>query len=116
MDDRATTGRGRRRARFPFLRVRGGVALIGLSSAVPTGPLMATGRLGQDQIARFAALLDETRARGLARVVMIHHPPLLSGATAMRNLTDAREFEAIVTQHGAEVCCTAIITSARSRI
>ena len=88
---------------FPFLRVRGNVALIGLSSAVPTGPLMATGRLGKEQIARFAALLDETRERGLARVVMIHHPPLLSAAPAMRNLTDSRDFEAIVTRHGAEV-------------
>ena len=88
---------------FPFLRVRGDVALIGLSSAVPTGPLMATGRLGKEQIARFAALLDETRERGLARVVLIHHPPLLSGATTMRNLTDARDFEAVVAEHGAEL-------------
>jgi 3',5'-cyclic AMP phosphodiesterase CpdA len=88
---------------FPFLRVRGDVALIGLSSGVPTGPLMATGRMGKAQMARFARLLDETRARGLARIVLIHHPPLLSGATTMRNLTDARDFEAIVTQHGAEV-------------
>ena len=31
---------------FPFVRVRGDVALIGLSTATPTGPLMATGRLG----------------------------------------------------------------------
>jgi 3',5'-cyclic AMP phosphodiesterase CpdA len=88
---------------FPYLRVRGGVALIGLSSAVPTGPLMATGRLGQPQLARFAAVLDETRARGLARVVLIHHPPLLLSAPAMRNLTDSREFEAVVARHGAEL-------------
>jgi 3',5'-cyclic AMP phosphodiesterase CpdA len=88
---------------FPFLRVRGEAALIGLSSGVPTGPLMATGRLGKDQMARFARLLDETRARRLARIVLIHHPPLLSGATAMRNMTDARDFEAIIAQHGAEL-------------
>jgi 3',5'-cyclic AMP phosphodiesterase CpdA len=88
---------------FPFLRVRGAVALIGLSSGVPTGPLMATGHMGSAQMNRFARLLDETRARGLARAVLIHHPPLLSGATTMRNLTDARDFEAIVAQHGAEV-------------
>lgn len=88
---------------FPFLRVRGAVALIGLSSGVPTGPLMATGRMGLGQMARFAELLDETRARGLARVVLIHHPPLLSGATTMRNLIDAREFEAIVVERGAEM-------------
>ena len=35
--------------------------------------------------------------------MLIHHPPLLSGATAMRNMTDAREFEAVIHQHGAEV-------------
>ena len=37
---------------FPFLRRRGPLALIGLSSAVPTAPLLATGRLGAEQIAR----------------------------------------------------------------
>jgi 3',5'-cyclic AMP phosphodiesterase CpdA len=88
---------------FPFLRVRGEIALIGLSSGVPTGPLMATGSMGHEQRAHFAAMLDDTRKRGLARVVLIHHPPLLSGATAMRNMTDAREFEAVIAQHGAEV-------------
>jgi 3',5'-cyclic AMP phosphodiesterase CpdA len=98
-----TDDRARPPGSFPFLRVRGEVALIGLSSAVPTGPLMATGRVGREQFARFAALLDETRAQGLARVVMIHHPPLIGGAPAMRNLTDAREFEEIVALRGAEL-------------
>ena len=83
--------------------MRGEIALIGLSSGVPTGPLMATGRMGHEQRAHFAAMLEDTRKRGLARVVLIHHPPLLSGATAMRNMTDAREFEAVIHQHGAEV-------------
>ena len=96
-------GEGRPSGSFPFLRVRDGVALIGLSSGVPTGPLMATGSMGKEQRQRFAQMLDETRRRGLARVVLIHHPPLLSGATAMRNMTDARDFEAIIAQHGAEV-------------
>ena len=42
------------RAEFPFLRRRGPLALIGLSTAVPTPPFMATGRLGAGQIARLA--------------------------------------------------------------
>ncbi|MGD0719918.1 MAG: metallophosphoesterase [Roseiarcus sp.] len=96
-------GEARAPGGFPFLRVRGPVALIGLSSGVPTGPLMATGRMGQEQMARFARLLDETRARGLARAVLIHHPPLRSGASALRNMTDAGDFEAVVARHGAEV-------------
>jgi 3',5'-cyclic AMP phosphodiesterase CpdA len=96
-------GEARPPGSFPFLRVRGEVALIGLSSGVPTGPLMATGRMGKAQMSRFARLLDDTRARGLARVVLIHHPPLLLGATALRNMTDARDFEALIAAHGAEV-------------
>jgi hypothetical protein len=35
---------------FPFVRRRGPLALIGVSSAVPTPPLMATGRLGRAQL------------------------------------------------------------------
>src|SRR5437763_16900738 len=35
---------------FPFLRRRGPLALIGLTSAVPTAPFMATGRFGRAQL------------------------------------------------------------------
>ncbi len=88
--------------RFPFLRVRGEVALIGLNSGVPTGPMTATGRLGARQIAGLGGLLQETGARGLARVVLIHHPPLSRGGSPLRRLTDARAFEAVVGRFGAE--------------
>ncbi len=87
---------------FPFLRVRRDVALIGLSSGVPTGPLMATGRLGARQIAELGDLLQETGARGLARVILIHHPPLSRGGSLLRSLTDARALETIVARFGAE--------------
>lgn len=88
--------------RFPFLRVRRDVALIGLSSGVPTGPLMATGRLGARQIADLGRLLEETGAQGLARVILIHHPPMSHGGAPLRGLTDARALEAIVARFGAE--------------
>ena len=88
---------------FPFLRRRGGVALIGLTSGVPTAPFVASGRLGAKQRARLAALLEETRAEGLARVVLLHHPPHVGGARALRGLEDARDFESVIAQHGAEL-------------
>ena len=66
--------------RFPYLRVRGEIALIGLNSGVPTAPLMASGRLGRRQLASLGRMLEETGARGLARVILIHHPPLSRGA------------------------------------
>jgi 3',5'-cyclic AMP phosphodiesterase CpdA len=89
-------------ATFPYLRVRREVAIIGLSSAVPTGPLMATGRLGKAQLEAFAELLRETGARGLARVVLIHHPPIAGITPPLRGLSDAAAFERVVRSLGAE--------------
>lgn len=88
---------------FPYLRRRGGIALIGLDSAAPTAPFVASGRLGAKQLARLASLLETTRAEGLARVVMLHHPPHRGGARPLRGLDDACAFEAVIARHGAEL-------------
>ena len=86
---------------FPFIRRRGSVALIALSSAVPTGPFLATGRLGENQLARFAAALE--RARGLFRIVLNHHPPVSPARRYLRRLTDADEFRNVLAEKGAEL-------------
>src|SRR5262245_42248323 len=52
-------------APFPFVRLRASVALIGLNSAVPTPPLIASGLAGSEQLARLAEVLDNTRRAGL---------------------------------------------------
>ncbi len=88
---------------FPYLRRREGVALIGLDSGVPTAPFVASGRLGEDQLAALGALLDQTRAEGLTRVVFLHHPPHVGGARILRGLDDAAAFESVVASHGAEL-------------
>ena len=90
-------------SRYPYVRVRKNVALIGLSSGVPTAPFLASGTLGFEQREAFAALLRATKKQGLARVVLIHHPPHLAGASRGRNLTDARSFEKIIRTEGAEL-------------
>ena len=87
---------------FPYLRVRGDVALIGVSSAVPTALFMATGKVGADQIAKLRAILADARARGLARVVMVHHAPI-SGMHPMRRMIDAAEVADVLAQEGAEI-------------
>jgi 3',5'-cyclic AMP phosphodiesterase CpdA len=88
--------------RFPYLRRRGEIALIGLNTGVPTLPFLATGRLGAVQLGALADMLKETA--GLARVVMIHHPPLRGGRTPiLRGLDDAGAFEAVVAECGAEL-------------
>jgi 3',5'-cyclic AMP phosphodiesterase CpdA len=87
--------------RFPFLRRRGGVALIALSTAVPTGPFLATGRLGERQLSRLADLLEETR--GSFRIVLIHHPPSGALRRYLRRLVDAASLRRVLAAKGAEL-------------
>jgi 3',5'-cyclic AMP phosphodiesterase CpdA len=86
---------------FPLLRRRGPLALIGVSSAVPTPPLRATGWLGADQLAALDAMLTKLSTEPLFRVLMIHHP-LRSDARAKR-LTDSPELCALLKRHGVEL-------------
>ena len=88
---------------FPFVRRRGPLALIGLSTALPTPPFMATGRLGAEQISRLAAVLDDCGRAGLFRVVLIHHPPVSKPARHLKRLVDGAHFRAALAQHGAEL-------------
>jgi 3',5'-cyclic AMP phosphodiesterase CpdA len=88
---------------FPFLRRRGPLALIGLSSAVPTALFMATGRLGHEQIRRLAELLDRCRSEQLFRVVLIHHPPASSLRKHFKRLIDGASLRAVIERHGAEL-------------
>jgi 3',5'-cyclic AMP phosphodiesterase CpdA len=86
---------------FPSLRRRGPLALIGVSTAVPTPPLMATGWLGKSQMDALERLLASLASEAAFRVLLIHHP-LRSSARAKR-LTDAPELLSILKQHGVEL-------------
>ena len=80
--------RGDDGAAFPFVRRRGPVALIALTTSLPTGPFMATGRLGGDQLARLAEILIALSREPVFRVVLIHHPPVRQRAHYMKRLID----------------------------
>jgi len=88
---------------FPFVRRFGDVALVALSSAIPTMPFIAAGRLGPTQRAHLALALDELGRKGLFRVVLIHHPPLPGQAGWRRGLRDARALKKVLQEHGAEL-------------
>ena len=90
-------------AHFPFVRRRGPVALVGLSTAVPTGPLMATGRLGADQLMRLADTLEALGRESVFRVVLIHHPPMSRLKQHLKRLVDAGPLRRIIAEHGAEL-------------
>jgi len=90
-------------ARFPYTRKLGRVALIGINSALPTPPLVASGRVGGPQLERLGAKLSGLGREGLFRLVLIHHPPLPGQARQWRGLRDAADLAALLTRHGAEL-------------
>lgn len=87
---------------FPFVRRRGPLALVALSTAVPTGIGMATGILGAALLARLSERLAALKRENLFRVVLIHHPPL-SEAKWYKRLTDAADFLRVIGAQGAEL-------------
>ncbi len=91
------------RGPLPTLRVRDGVALIGVSTACPSAPFMATGRLGRTQLQALARVLRATGERGLCRVLLIHHPPVPGSIRWRKRLTDARALGAVLADHGVEL-------------
>lgn len=90
------------RAGFPYVRRRGPLAIIGLSSGVPTAPFMATGRIGARQLAALGPLLEVQKMEGCFRVVLVHHPPV-SRAKPHRRLIDADLLMQTLSRHGAEL-------------
>ena len=86
---------------FPSLRRRGPLALISLSSAVPTPPLMATGRLGRAQLDALERMLAGLSGEQAFRVLLIHHP--LRSDSRVKRLTDSPLLLALLKQHGVEL-------------
>jgi len=87
---------------FPYLRRRGPLALIGLTSAVPTAWGLATGRLGSAQLAALADLLEAVKRENLLRVILVHHPPV-SKAHWHKRLTDRSALKRVIAAHGADL-------------
>ena len=88
-------------ATFPAVRRRGPIVLIGVSSAVPTPPFMATGWLGRSQLDALAGILAQLAAEQAFRILLVHHP-LRSSARAKR-LTDSAELLALLSRYGVEL-------------
>ncbi|KIZ36936.1 MULTISPECIES: metallophosphoesterase family protein [Rhodopseudomonas] len=86
---------------FPYLRRRGEVTLIGVSSAVPTAPFMATGWLGAAQRQALEELLAGLAGEPAFRVLLIHHP--LRSKSRQKWLTDALELTALLRRHGVDL-------------
>jgi 3',5'-cyclic AMP phosphodiesterase CpdA len=88
---------------FPYLRRRGPLALVGLSTAVPSLPGQATGRLGPVQLARLDRLLERLSGAGQFRVLLMHHSPADGVSRRRRRLLDAGELRRCLAERGVDL-------------
>jgi 3',5'-cyclic AMP phosphodiesterase CpdA len=98
---RGDAGTGGDAVSVPFLRRRGPLALIGVSTAVPTAPLRATGRLGPMQRDALDRILTELSTEQAFRVLLIHHP--LRSKARHKRLTDSAALLALLRRHGVDL-------------
>jgi 3',5'-cyclic AMP phosphodiesterase CpdA len=95
------TGDGKHGVEFPVVRVRGEVAIIGLSTALPSPPPLADGWLGRAQLEKLDASL--AALDGKFRIILLHHPPYTNRHAILRGLRDRKKLQSIVAARGAEL-------------
>ena len=91
---------------YPYVKLLDGVAIIGLSSSVPTPPPLATGRVSDRQLEGLIELLRHREVRSRFKLVLVHHPLGLRRATLLRRLrrlSNAGALRRILMDEGADL-------------
>ncbi|MBC8130917.1 MAG: metallophosphoesterase [Rhizobiaceae bacterium] len=88
---------------FPYVRLRGPLAIIGVSSAEATAPFFATGTFKRRQAMALAKMLGACRTTGHFCVVMIHHPPVQGAASWHKRLIGKQFFWKVIREVGADL-------------
>jgi 3',5'-cyclic AMP phosphodiesterase CpdA len=82
---------------FPFVKLRGPLALIGLSSAVAQAPLFARGEIGAPQRKALAEILAHPDVKGRGLVYLVHHPAFHMGKEHFsKGLQDEADLRALL--------------------
>jgi 3',5'-cyclic AMP phosphodiesterase CpdA len=89
-------------ARFPVVKLRGDVAIVSLSSAVPRLPMVAAGEIGRAQLDALARVLAHPEVARRTLVLALHHPAAVSGwsrvKTHVEGLRDAPSLLSLIDQ------------------
>lgn len=88
---------------FPQIKLHDGLAVLALSSARVSAPLLAVGTLGGRQLRMAEALLGRPECAECFRVVVLHHPPGGPHAHWHNGLTDHEAFAAMLARAGADL-------------
>lgn len=91
------------KAHFPVVRLRGRIAVIGLSTAHTSPLFLATGSSGTRQLQRLDTVLERMGGGAFFRVLVMHHPPLPGVVGRRKRLTDAAALLRILRARGVEL-------------
>ena len=89
------------RRQYPISRLLDEVAIIGLSTAIPTASFMATGEVGQAQLVRIKNTLQHEALNDRFSLLMLHHPLFPEPKRRLdqtRRLADATELIEVLDQ------------------
>ena len=85
------------------MRIRNGVAIIGVSTARPSAPHLAVGSIGAAQLKKLETVLAQMAPTNLYRVLLIHHPPAPGIIDWRKRLTDASDLRPLLERHGVDL-------------
>ncbi|MFT8597576.1 metallophosphoesterase family protein [Acetobacter orientalis] len=81
----------------------GPVVLIGLNSAIPTAPFLASGCVAPHALEALRPLLRQMGKEGLCRVVLLHHPPVRGLVPRRKGLRQCTQLQQLLREEGAEL-------------
>jgi 3',5'-cyclic AMP phosphodiesterase CpdA len=84
--------------RFPVVKLRGDVAIVALSSAVPRLPMVAAGQLGAEQLAALARVLAHPDVVRRTVLIAVHHPAVHEWSRMKTYVEGLRDAPALLAQ------------------
>ncbi|MGB5621613.1 MAG: metallophosphoesterase [Gammaproteobacteria bacterium] len=88
---------------FPVVREFEDAVVIGVASAHPTPILLASGSLGEAQMARLELAARDVREQGKFCCLLIHHPPVPGVVGRRRALADAIALESLLERQSVDL-------------
>ncbi len=95
------TSDGESEVHFPIVRTRGPIAIIGISTALPSPPPLADGWVGGTQLDAVKRALRQHADK--FRVVLLHHPPYTNRHSILRGLRDRGKLQKVLAEVGCEL-------------
>lgn len=83
---------------FPIVKLRGSIAVVALSSAVPRLPLVAAGELGAAQLGALRRVLAHPQVSSRTLVLALHHPAVHGFSRLKLHVEGLRDAAALVAE------------------